>query len=82
MLPALMAKNSLGRPNCRQGSHECQSGWLSMRRETGSLQHSTQDGHGETGMIDVGIAGDENHVDLPPIARGHLLRVIGSGGAA
>src|SRR5438067_2269748 len=28
ILPALMPKNKRGLPNCRQGSHECQSGWL------------------------------------------------------
>ena len=30
MFPALMAKNSRGLPNCRHGSHECQSGWLNI----------------------------------------------------
>jgi len=30
MLPALTAKNSFGRPNARQASHDFQSGWLRM----------------------------------------------------
>ena len=38
------------------------------------LQHPAQQGHGEARMIDVGVAGDEHHVDGVPAARGHLGR--------
>ena len=52
---------------------QCQSGWLSMRdAEPGRLQHAAEDRHGEAGMIDVGVAGDEDDVDGVPAARVHL----------
>ncbi len=40
--------------------------------EAGRLQHARQDGHGEAGMIDVGVAGDEDDIDAVPAARPHL----------
>ena len=73
MLPALMAKNSRGRPNVRHGSQLCQSGWLEDGDAKAlALQHPAEDRHREAGMIDVGIAGDEDDVDLVPAARSHL----------
>ena len=37
------------------------------------LQQPAQQGHGEAGMIDVGVAGDEDHVDGVPAAGRHFL---------
>ena len=75
MLPALTAKNSRGRPNCRHGSHECQSGWLSMAtRKPAASSTRCEDRHREAGVIDVGVAGDEDDVDGVPAARAHLGR--------
>ena len=34
--------------------------------KAGALQHAAQDGHGEAGVVDVGVAGDEHHVDRRP----------------
>ena len=73
MLPALMAKNSRGRPNCRHGSQECQSGWLRMAtRKPAASEHAMQDRHREAGMIDVGVAGDEDDVDASQPRARHL----------
>ena len=36
------------------------------------LQHSSQEGHGEGGVVDVGIAGDEDDIHLIPATRPHL----------
>ena len=38
----------------------------------GRLEHAAQDAHGECRMIDVGVAGDEDDVDLVPAPRVHL----------
>ena len=38
------------------------------------LQQPAQQGHGEAGMIDVGVAADEDHVDGVPAAGPHFLR--------
>ena len=38
------------------------------------LQHPPQQGHGETRMIDVGVAGDKDHVDGVPPPRRHFGR--------
>ena len=40
--------------------------------EPGRLQHPVQDRHREAGVIDVGVAGDEDDVDGVPAARRHL----------
>ena len=40
--------------------------------KAGRFQHAVQDRHGEAGMIDVGVAGDEDDVDAVPAARRHL----------
>ena len=73
MLPALTAKNSRGRPNVRHGSHVCQSGWLRIADAKACVfQQPAQQRHGEAGMIDVGVAGDEDDVDVVPAARVHF----------
>ena len=38
------------------------------------LQHPAEDGHGEAGVIDVRVAGDEHDVGLVPAAGLHLAR--------
>ena len=83
MLPALMAKNRRGRPNCRHGSQRVPVGLAQDgHAKAGRFQHAGQDGHGEAGMIDIGVAGDEDDVHGIPAARGHLGCVVGKNGAA
>ena len=40
--------------------------------ESGGGQRPVQDSHGETGVIDVGVAGDEHHIHRVPTLRAHL----------
>ena len=49
-------------------------------RKPAASSTRAQDRHGEAGMIDVGVAGDEDDVDGVPAALVHLGAVIGSGG--
>ena len=82
MLPALIAKNSRGRPNVRHGIARSPIGLAENRHAKAfALQQPTQQCHREARMIDVRIAGDEHHVDRIPPAFVHLARVIGNGGA-
>ena len=82
MLPALMAKNSRGRPNCRHGSQLCQSGWLSIAtRNPAASSTRPRMRHREAGMIDVGVAGDEDDVDLSHPRASISARVAGKCGS-
>ena len=49
--------------------------------KAGLLQNAMQDRHREAGMIDVGVAGDEDDVDGVPAARSISRREIGASGA-
>jgi hypothetical protein len=40
--------------------------------EAGRFQHARQNGHGEAGVVHVGIAGDEDDVHVVPAALAHL----------
>ena len=52
-------------------------------RKPACLQHAVQDRHGEAGMIDVGVAGDEDDIDVvPAAARPSRAPLIGASGAA
>ena len=41
-------------------------------RKPAASRTRVRDRHGETGMIDVGVAGDEDDVDVIPAASAHL----------
>ena len=85
MFPAQMAKNSRGLPNCRHGSQRMPVGLAEHgHAKPGRFEHAVQDRHGKAGMIDVGVAGDEDDVHLIPAALTHLGRPasVGAKGAA
>ena len=65
-----MPKNSRGRPNCRQGSAAPPVGLAQDRdAKPGRLENSPQDAHRECRMIDIGVSGHEDDIDLIPAPR-------------
>ena len=73
MLPALIAKNSRGRPNAPPVIDLAPIGLADdADAEAGGFEHAAEDGHREAGMVDVGVAGDEHDVELVPAATAGL----------
>ena len=48
--------------------------------ETGCLENPAENGHGETGVIDISVAGDKDHVGSVPPSLLHFRRGHGKGG--
>lgn len=69
-------QNRFGRPRALNGSLLCQSGWARCPRES-PAQHAADHSHAEAGMVDVGVAGHQNHVAAVPAKLLHLLAARG-----
>ena len=69
-----MPKNNLGRPKRRQSSQVVPIGLRDdADAKAGRLEHSSQDAHRKAGMIDVGITGDNHHVQFVPASLAGFL---------